>query len=101
MTPDFAEISNQDLLALSNEAIAEFHNACRLANQDDPLRRNMMSLINGLDAGESFDRLCDKNPDLADTLLNLGLLAMTSSRMILLTQRELIRRGIVPTPTDF
>ena len=101
MTPDFAKISDQDLLALSNEAIDEFHNACRLANQDDRLRRNMMSLINGLDAGESFDRLCDEDPDLADELLNLGLAAMTSSRMILLAQRELMRRGIVPTPTDF
>ena len=101
MTPDFAKISDQDLLALSNEAIDEFHNACRLANQDDRLRRNMMSLINGLDAGESFDRLCDEDPVLADELLNLGLAAMTSSRMILLTQKKLMRRGIVPTPTDF
>jgi hypothetical protein len=88
-------------LALSNEVIDKFYNACRLANQDDRLRRNMMSLINGLDAGESFDRLCDEDPVLADELLNLGLAAMTSSRMILLTQKKLMRRGIVPTPTDF
>jgi hypothetical protein len=101
MTPDFAKISDQDLLALSTEAIDEFHNVCRLANQNDRLRRNMMSLINGLDAGETFDRLCDKDPDSADELLNLGLAAMTTSRMILLAQRELIRREIVPTPTDF
>lgn len=86
---------------MSNDAIDEFHNTCRLANQDARLRRNMLSLINGLDAGESFDRLCDADPDLAGALLNLGLAAMTSSRMILLSQKELIRRGIVPTPIDF
>ncbi len=101
MTPDFTKISDQDLLALSNEAIDDFHNACRLASHDDRLRRNMLSLINALDAGESFDRICDEDPDLADELLNLGLAAMTSSRLILLAQRELMRRGIVPTPIDF
>jgi hypothetical protein len=101
MTPDFAKISDQDLSAVSNEAIDEFHNACRLANEDARLRRNMLLLINGLDAGESFDRLCDEDPDLAEELLNLGLAAMTSSRMILLSQKELMRRGIVPTPIDF
>ncbi len=101
MTPDFTEISDQALLAMSNEAIDEFLNTCKLANQDARLRRNMLSLINSLDAGESFDRLCDEDPDLAEQLLNLGLAAMTSSRMILLSQKELIRRGIVPTPIDF
>ena len=101
MTPDFTEISDQALLAMSNEAIEEFHNICRLANHDARLRRNMLLLINGLDVGESFDRLCDEDPDLADELLNLGLAAMTSSRMILLSQKELMRRGIVPTPIDF
>ncbi len=101
MTPDFSKVSDQDLLALSTEAIDEFHDTCRLANQDDRLRRTLLSLIKSLDAGESFDRLCDENPDLAEELLNLGLAAMTSSRMILLAQRELMRRGIVPTPTGF
>jgi hypothetical protein len=101
MTPDFSKISDPDLLALSAEAIDEFHDACRLANQDDRLRCTMLLLIKSLDAGESFDRLCDENSDLADEVLNLGLAAMTSSRMILLAQRELMRRGIVPTPTGF
>jgi hypothetical protein len=101
MTDHFSSLSDQDLLVYSDEVVGKFQSSCRLANEDDPLRSQLMSLLNSPDAGESFDRLCDKDPRLAEQLLRLGLVAMISSRMILIAQKELMKRGVIPTPTDF
>jgi hypothetical protein len=101
MTDHFSSLSDQDLLAYSDDVVGKFQSSCRLANEDDRLRSQLISLLNSPDAGESFDRLSDKDPQLAEQLLRLGLVAMISSRMILLAQKELMKRGVIPTPTDF
>jgi hypothetical protein len=101
MTPYFSNLSDKDLIDYSDDVIGKFQNSCRLVNEDDRLRSRMIALIKSRDAGESFDRLCDEEPDLAEQLLRSGLVAMISSRMILLSQKELMQRGVIPTPTDF
>jgi hypothetical protein len=84
-----------ELRTFSNEFI------CVACASFDRLRSQLMSLLKFPDAGESFDRLCDNDYQLAEQLLRLGLVAMISSRMILLAQKELMKHGVIPTPTDF
>jgi hypothetical protein len=101
MADHFSSLTDQDLIAYSDDVVGKFQHSCRLANEDDRVRSQMLSLLKSADVGESFDRLCDDDHQLAEQLLRLGLLAMISSRMILLAQKELMKRGVIPTPTDF
>jgi hypothetical protein len=101
MADHFSNLSDQDLSAYSDDVVGKFQSSCRLANEDDRLRSQLLSLLKSADVGESFDRLCDEDPQLAEQLLRLGLVAMINSRMILLAQKELMKRGVIPTPTDF
>jgi hypothetical protein len=101
MTPDFRDVDDPQLLALANQAIVEFDRVCRIANEDIRLKDKLFGLRNAVDLGETFDRLRDEDPIAAEQLLRLGIIAMTSSRMILLAQKELMRRGVIPIPNDF
>jgi hypothetical protein len=98
---DFDGLDDDELNDLSNKVIAEFESACKRAYEDVRLRDGIVSLRNAVDPDETFDRLRDNDPAAARDLLKLGALAMTSSRMILLVQKELMRRGVIPTPNDF
>ncbi len=101
MIPDFTNLDDNELIALSNKVVAEFESICKFANDEERLRERVMSLRQAVDPGETFDRLRDDDAETARDLLRLGASAMTSSRVILLTQKELMRRGLIATPNDF
>jgi hypothetical protein len=98
---DFVDLESNELIALSDKVVAEFAMACRRANEEERLRDRVTLLRQAVFPDESFERLRDEDPETARELLRLGALAMASSRMIFLTQKELIRRGIIPIPNSF
>jgi hypothetical protein len=73
MTDHFSSLSDQDLYAYSDDVVGKFQSSCRLANEDDRLKSQMLFLLKSADVGESFDRLCDEDLQLAEQLLRLGL----------------------------